>query len=77
MLFFLIIYVWNEANNSHFKKTILHYAIDGQWKQAIKNSYPYEYNVEIPKSARKFEYWFESVTPHGVIVKSETGTLYK
>lgn len=73
----LSIYVWNEANNSHFKKTILHYAIDGQWKQAIKNSYPYEYTVEIPKSARKFEYWFESVTPHGVIVKSETGTLYK
>jgi|AGTN01.1.fsa_nt_gi hypothetical protein len=73
----LSVYVWNEANNSRFKKTTLHYAIDGQWKQKAKFSYPYEYTVEIPKTAKKFEYWFESVTPSGSVVKSKTGELYK
>jgi hypothetical protein len=73
----LSVYVWNEANNSRFKKTTLHYAIDGQWEQKTKFSYPYEYTVEIPKSAKKFEYWFESTTPSGSVAKSKTGELCK
>jgi hypothetical protein len=73
----LSVYVWNEANNNRFKKTTLHYAIDGRWEEKTKFSYPYEYTVEIPKSAKKFEYWFESTTPSGSVLKSKTGELCK
>ncbi len=73
----LSVYVWHEANNNRFKKTTLHYAVDGNWKQEVKTSFPYEYTVEIPRTAEKFEYWFESVTPSKSIVKSDIGQLHK
>lgn len=73
----LSVYVWNEADNRRFKKTTLHYAIDGEWKSIEKFSYPYEYTIEIPRTASRFEYWFESVTPQGNREKSPVGTLEK
>lgn len=73
----LSVYVWNEANNSRFVKTTLHYAVDGVWDKKEKISYPYEYTIELPKTAKKFEYWFESQTPSGLIQKSVNGELIK
>ncbi len=71
------VYVWNEANNSRFTKTILHYAIDGVWKEKVKIGYPYEYTIELPVNARKFEYRFESTTTENKIIASEVGVLTK
>lgn len=73
----LSVYVWNEANNKRFKKTTLHYAIDGKWNMIEDFWYPYEYSIKIPTTASKFEYWFESVTPTGNVEKSNLGLLHK
>ena len=73
----LSVYVWNEAKNSRFTKTKLHYAIDGVWKEITKTGYPYEYTIELPVNAQKFEYRFESTTPDDKTVLSEKGTLEK
>lgn len=71
------VYVWNEANNTKFTKTILHYAIDGQWKKIEKVGYPYEYSVELPEEASTFEYFFESFNSDNKTIKSNTGKLSK
>lgn len=70
------VYVWNEANNSVFSRTILHYAIDGKWSAIEKTSYPYEYSIELPEDASEFRYFFESYTPAGEKRLSRTGVLY-
>lgn len=72
------VYVWNEADNTVFRRVTLHYSIDGKEEIALsKTGYPYEYTIDIPDSASEFSYWFEGVTPSGETVKSEVGHLSK
>ena len=71
------VYVWNEADNSRFVSTRLHYAIDGVWASEDKAGYPYEYTIAVPDDAVRFEYYFEAIAPDGTVCKSETGLLNK
>lgn len=72
------VYVWNESNNSKYKSTKLHYAIDGgEWQVINKVGYPYEYAIEMPNEAATFEYYFEARGVNGKSVKSDKGILEK
>ncbi|WP_418992946.1 hypothetical protein [Alistipes sp.] len=71
------VYLWHEADNSRFVRTRLHYAVDGKWSVTDKTGYPYEYTVELPDDASRFEYRFEALRPDGSVARSATGTLHK
>lgn len=68
-------YVWMEADNTKYPSATLHYAIDGKWAKLDKKGYPYDFTIEIPDQANKFEYYFEAVDVEGKVVKSPTGVL--
>jgi len=70
-------YVWMEADSRKYPSATLEYAIDGKWSSVTKTGYPYDFTIDLPDHASRFEYRFVAVTPSGEKVTSGTGLLKK
>ncbi|MCE9518759.1 MAG: glycoside hydrolase family 127 protein, partial [Verrucomicrobia bacterium] len=71
------VYSFTKATGELFSKVTLHYECNGKWSSVTKESYPFDFTVEVPRDADDFRFWYEAVTKEGGIVKSEEGVLLK
>ncbi len=74
----LSVYAWHEGSGKKYAETTLHYSIDGgEWDAQTKKAFPFEFTVELPANASKFEYYFEYKLLDGAAQKTKTGILQK
>jgi len=71
------VYSFTKATGELFSKVTFHYASNGKWSSVAKESYPFDFTVEVPRDANDFRFRYEAVTKEGAIVKSEEGVLLR
>jgi hypothetical protein len=71
------VYAFVKANGDVYKKVTLHYACNGKWSAVTKESYPFEFTVEVPRDTDDFRFRYESVGKDGVKVSSDEGRMFR
>jgi hypothetical protein len=71
------VYSFTKATGEVFTKVTLHYACNGKWASVTKESYPFEFTVEIPRDTDEFRFRYEAVAKEGGTVSSEEGILLR
>ncbi|MCX6968239.1 MAG: hypothetical protein NTZ46_10780 [Verrucomicrobia bacterium] len=71
------VYSFTKATNEVYSKVTLHYACNGKWSAVTKESYPFEFTVEVPRDTDEFRFRYEAVTKQGGTDHSEEGILLR
>ena len=71
------VYSFTKATGEVFSKVTLHYACNGKWAAVTKESYPFEFTVEVPRDTGEFKFRYEAVAKEGGTVSSEQGILVR
>jgi len=71
------VYSYTKANSVVFRRVTFHYANDGRWQSVSKDSYPFEYTVNVPQGTREFRFRYKAVTVDGETITSDQGVLHR
>jgi hypothetical protein len=71
------VYSFTQATGETFKKVMFHYSCDGKWASTTKESYPFEFTVEVPRDTKEFRFRYEGTDKDGKTSTSEEGVLVK
>lgn len=72
------VYVWTQADEREISEMKLHYTTDdGKEKTVVKNTFPFEFTVQLPENASSFTYWLECVRKDGTAAVSEKAMLHE
>ena len=71
------VYSFTKATGDVFTKVTLHYACNGKWASVTKESYPFEFTVEVPRDTDEFRFRYEAVKKNGGIESSVEGVLLR
>lgn len=71
------VYTFTKATGDSFSKVTLHYACNGKWASITKESYPFEFTVELPQDTREFKYRYEGFKKDGKATSSKEGILVR
>jgi hypothetical protein len=71
------VYTFTKATGETFKKVTLHYACNGKWSALTRESYPFDFTVEVPQGTEEFKFRYEGVAKDGNLISSQEGILKK
>ena len=71
------VYAFIKATGKEFQKVTLHYACNGKWAAVAKESYPFEFTVEVPRDTDDFRFRYEAVGKNGGTMLSDEGHMFK
>jgi len=71
------VYTFTKATGETFKEVTLHYACNGKWSALTRESYPFDFTVEVPQGTEEFKFRYEGVAKDGNHISSQEGILKK
>ncbi len=71
------VYTFTKATGETFKEVTLHYACNGKWSALTRESYPFDFTVEVPQGTEEFKFRYEGVAKDGNLISSQEGILKK
>lgn len=71
------VYTFTQATGETFKKVTLHYACNGKWSSVTKESYPFDFTVDVPRDTDEFRFRYEGFAKDGVPESSDVGILLR
>ncbi|MBI5689623.1 MAG: hypothetical protein HZC55_05955 [Verrucomicrobia bacterium] len=70
-------YVYLQADDAAFKEVTLTHGASGAPATIRDATYPYEFTIPLPRTAREFRFELSGVTAEGTVVRSESAALRK